>query len=215
MTIPNEQNARACWAWFKQNTDLPDVAVAAILGNIWAESNFLPNNLENRLNIQSNITDAEYCRQVNAGTYRFKDWKTCRDSFARDSGGFGLAQWTLRERKFELYDKTVAAGIPVEDLQTQCALAWEELRRDFAFVNKVLHTSNDLRTCTVEFLVKFENPAVKSDDVQNLRTKYAQTVFDAYSGKQITEPVPVKKKRTKTEIIFDIRKLFDELEDCD
>lgn len=161
------------------------------------------------MNLQLNMNDDEYCRQVNAGTYRYKDYRTARESFAHDTGGFGLAQWTLSSRKDELYTRTVGSGKPVEDLSVQCGLAWAELIRDFPGVYKLMHNSSDLRACTVEFLFKFENPAVKSADVQNLRTKYAQNIYDAFHGVPVAAP---EKPSREKQLIAEIRERLDELE---
>ncbi len=205
MTIPNQQNARACWDWLKSHTDLSDVAIAALLGNFWAESSFMPNNLENRMNSVLGLSDAEYTAQVTDGSYRYGDRDTARASFAHDTGGYGLAQWTYSTRKLALYDRTVAKGIPLDSIEAQCEFAFDEILRLYITTYAVLAMSNDIRTCTVQVLKEYENPADQSDAMKNRRTEYAQAIYDAFHTSSIVSDNKIE------QIINDITAKLNEL----
>ena len=196
MDIPNGQNALACWNWFKNNSDLPDVAIAALLGNFQAESGFMPNNLENRANYQFNISDEGYCKAVNDKSYS-------RERFVNDAAGFGLAQWTYGPRKAKLYDSTVAKNIPVENLNTQCEYALYELKQLFPSVYKFIKESNDIRASTVKVLCEYENPADQSDRMKSMRTQYAENIYQAFHSKE--------SENEADQIINDIKTKLDKL----
>ena len=57
-------------------------AVAGIMGNLYAESGLMPNNLQNTYNNKLGKTDAEYTAAVDNGNY---------GNFVKDSAGYGLA----------------------------------------------------------------------------------------------------------------------------
>lgn len=72
-------------------------AAAGAMANIYHESEFFSGNLENKYNEQFGITDEEYTARVDNGAYT-------KEQFIGDSAGYGLAQWTSRDRKEGLYD---------------------------------------------------------------------------------------------------------------
>ncbi len=60
------------------------------MGNLYAESGLMPNNLQNTYNNKLGKTDAEYTAAVDNGSY---------GNFIKDSAGYGLAQWTYWSKK--------------------------------------------------------------------------------------------------------------------
>ena len=76
------------------NTLLKDIknefGVAGLMGNLYAESGIRSNNLQNTYSKKFGLTDEEYTKQVDNGTYT---------NFVKDSAGYGLAQWTYWSRK--------------------------------------------------------------------------------------------------------------------
>ena len=64
LAVSNEEQI---WVYLR-GKGLSQPAVAGIMGNLQAESGYLPNNLENVANNRLGITDAEFTAMVDDGT---------------------------------------------------------------------------------------------------------------------------------------------------
>ena len=91
---------------------------AGLVGNLYAESGLSHTNLQNTYDKKLGYTDAAYTAAVDSGTY---------DNFARDSAGYGLAQWTYWSRKQNLLDYARGKGKSVGDLETRLEFLLKEL----------------------------------------------------------------------------------------
>lgn len=89
-------------------------AVASgIMANIFRESSFFPNNLEDsKENEALDLTDVKYTAAVDNGSYS-------REKFVHDGYGYGLIQWTYWSRKQGLYDYAKAEGKSIGDCLMQ------------------------------------------------------------------------------------------------
>ena len=67
-----------------------DIGAAAMVGNLFAESGLTPYNLQNSYARKLKMTDEEYTKAVDDGSYT---------AFATDKAGYGFAQWTSKARK--------------------------------------------------------------------------------------------------------------------
>lgn len=67
--------------------------VAGLMGNLFVESALSPINLQGTYEKKLGYTDVTYTEAVDNGTYT---------NFAKDSAGYGLAQWTYKTRKANL-----------------------------------------------------------------------------------------------------------------
>ena len=67
------------------------VASSAICGNIKAESNGNPRNLQNSFEVRIGKSDDQYTEDVDSGRYT---------NFVNDSAGYGLVQWTYHSRLY-------------------------------------------------------------------------------------------------------------------
>lgn len=157
----------------------------AILGNVQAESGFVPNNLEDLYNNRLNVTDAQYTANVDNNSYT---------NFAYDRCGYGLAQWTYPTRKQNLLNYVKSKNKSIGDLNTQVEFLIKELKQDFPGIWNQLISSHDLYNLTNTLLEKWENPQVKNI---TLRYKYAQnwydTLKDLRSENNMTESQAIKK----------------------
>lgn len=94
------------------------IAVAGVMGNIYAESGFKTNNLENSYESKLGYTDETYTKAINDGLYT-------REQFISDhnnkncGAGYGLAQWTYYSRKAGLYDFAKSKGVCIDDENMQ------------------------------------------------------------------------------------------------
>ena len=138
----------------------------AILGNVQAESGFVPNNLEDSFNTRLGISDEQYTAAVDNGSYT---------NFTTDGCGYGLAQWTYGTRKEKFLKYIKAHGKSIADLDGQINFLIKEFQEDFSALWSQLKTSKDLYNLTWILLDKWENPQVKNIDT---RYQYAQNWFN-------------------------------------
>ena len=161
-------NAEKLWNFFK-GKGLTNEAIAGIMGNIKAESNFEPTNLQNSYEKSLGFTDDSYTKAVDNKSYT---------NFVNDAAGYGLAQWTYYSRKQKLLDYARANGLSIGDLGIQAEHLYNELG-DYGLLSKLNGMSVFNASKTV--LQDYEKPAGwdKSETI-NKRAAYAQSIYDAF-----------------------------------
>lgn len=87
-----------------------EYAAAGAMGNIWQESGFITNNLQNSYESSLGMNDTEYTTKVDDGTYT---------NFVNDSAGYGLCQWTDSSRKQGLLSYIQTKGVSISDANSQ------------------------------------------------------------------------------------------------
>lgn len=131
---------------------LTPAGACAMMGNWAAESELIPNNVENRCT----LGDFDYTMAVDTGTISRYQWKV-------DAYGYGLAQWTFPSRKEGLYDLAKKKGVSVGDEQTQCEYCIQELHADeFISLYKYLCTTDDLAEATKRICTDYEMPKINN-----------------------------------------------------
>lgn len=158
--------------------------VAALMGNLSAESGLNPKNLENlcerRLKEAGKpyYTDEAYTAAVDSGII---DRAEFLNPLPGKQYGYGLAQWTSVGRKAGLYDLAKAKGVSIGDLETQLEYLCKELRSSYKSVMSALKNATSVKEASDIVLVKFENPKNKSDSVKNGRASKGQAFYDKYA----------------------------------
>ena len=147
--------------------------VAGLMGNLYAESGLRPDNLQNSYERKFGLTDQEYTRRVDSGTYT---------QFVNDQAGYGLAQWTFHTRKNALLDFARSRGTSIGDLQMQLDFLWKELSEKYPALVHTLQTTKSIREASNAVLFQFERPADQGISVQNTRASFGETYFGRYSG---------------------------------
>ena len=90
-----------------------DQATAAVIGNIYVDSNYDSNKLSDKGIKDLRLKDGEeYAKNV-------KDLAYSQEKFENDGYGFGLMQWSNKEDKKKIYEKSVAKNISLGDMSTQ------------------------------------------------------------------------------------------------
>lgn len=173
MALMGTTNTEKIWNYLKAH-GLNDYGIAGLMGNLYAESGLLPNNLQNSYEGKLGYTDTTYTAAVDDGTY---------NAFSSDSAGYGLAQWTYSTRKAGLLAYAKAAGKSIGDLEIQLEYLMKELKEGYAAVLSVLKTATTVLEASNAVLTKFERPANQSASVQNKRAEYGQKYYDAYASK--------------------------------
>ncbi len=162
------------WYYLKDE-GLTDCGAAGLMGNLFAESGLKPTNLQNSFETKLGYTDSEYTNAVDSGSYSAY-------SFAHDSAGYGLAQWTYWSRKEGLYNYAKSQGASIGDLEMQLGYLVQELRGSYSSVWSTLTSATTVREASNKVLFDFEQPANQSTAVQNERTDYGFTYYNKYAG---------------------------------
>lgn len=169
-------NPEYIWSFFKSK-GLNDFAIAGLLGNLFAESNLLPINLQNTFEKKLGMTDAEYTAAVDQGIY---------NNFVKDSAGYGLAQWTYYSRKEALLEFAHAQKKSIGDLYMQLEFLWNELQA-YKSLMKKLNNADSVRSASDAVLHDFEAPADQSESVEIKRESYSQDYYNKYAVCKHTE----------------------------
>lgn len=165
-------NEQAIWDFLKAK-GFNDFATAGLMGNLKAESALNPMNLQNSYEKKLGMTDEEYVKKVDNGTYK---------NFSSDAAGFGLAQWTSGGRKKNLYNFIKEKSKSIGDLNCQLEFLYKELSESYKTVFNTLKTATSVREASDVVLLKFEIPANRGEEVQKLRASYGQKFYDQYAN---------------------------------
>lgn len=173
--LTGKTNEEKIWNYLKAQ-GLTDCGVAGLMGNLYAESGLNPKNLQNTYEKKLGYTDETYTAAVDGGGYT---------NFAKDSAGYGLAQWTYWSRKENLLKFARAAGKSVGDLETQLAFLLSELG-SYGLLD-TLKAATSVKAASDTILLKFEKPAsMNSETTQTKRAGYGQGYYDKYTKKPTT-----------------------------
>lgn len=153
-------------------------AAAGIMGNTHAESANRPDNLQNSGNTRLNMTDDQYTKAVDNGTYSAQ-------SFIHDQQGYGLCQWTYWSRKKALLDMAKKKCKSISDIYIQADYMVKELKQ-YGIYKKIV-SSKDIKYVTKVILLEFEKPASvlrkTEEEVQTViddRYMYANVIYNKY-----------------------------------
>ena len=182
---PQGGNEKTIWN-FLTGKGLNAYAVAGIMGNLYAESGLMPNNLQNTYNNKLGKTDAEYTAAVDNGSY---------GNFVKDSAGYGLAQWTYWSRKQALLNHAKQAGVSIADLNMQLGFLWEELQ-GYTAVMAALKKAGSVRAASDAVLTGYEKPADQSETVKKKRAEYGEGYYKKYAAGNGTKYYRVRKSWT-------------------
>lgn len=171
----NKENDEIIWDFFK-NKGLNDFAVAGLMGNLKAESNLRPDNLQNSFEGRLG-SDEEYTKKVDSG-------KISRHSFANDHSGYGLAQWTWHTRKEALYDYAKEKGASIADLTMQLEYLWIELQR-YTKTMSVLANAKSVYEASTIVLTDFEKPANQGNSVRDQRARFGDEFYNKFSHNEV------------------------------
>lgn len=158
-------------------------AVSGLMGNIYAESALLTNNLQDSYQKKLGFTDETYTAAVDNGTY---------GDFATDKAGYGLCQWTSSGRKQGLLGLCMVRECSVSDLTAQLDYLWKELNGDYTHVLNGLKKAATVSEAARLVMCKFEMPADQSEAKQLERVSYAEEIYKQYAETKtetITEDV--------------------------
>lgn len=166
-------NEQKIWNFFKSK-GLNDYACAGLMGNLSAESNLNPHNLQNTYERSLGFTDDEYVHAIDNGTYT-------KDQFVYDQAGAFLAQWTYWSRKKALYEYAKSKGTSIGDLTMQLEFLYQELSTSYKGVLSTLKNATSILEASNAVLLDFERPADQSVAVQQKRESFGKKYYDKYA----------------------------------
>lgn len=175
MSLIGNTNEEKIWN-FLSKKGLNAYGIAGLMGNLYAESGLRPNNLQNTYEKSLNMTDDEYTKAVDNGSY---------GNFVKDKAGYGLAQWTYWGRKQNLYNFVKGTGKSIGDLETQLDFLWKELSEGYKAVLNILKSAKTVLEASNAVLLQYERPANQGSSVQQKRADYGQGYYDKYAGKNV------------------------------
>ena len=146
--------------------------VAGLMGNIYLESGFSPTNLQGTYERKFGMSDWEYTRAVDNGTY---------GNFVYDSAGYGLVQWTWWSWKAELLQFARSRGTSIGDMNTQLELLYRQLSNHSSNVYNNILYAKDVRQSAVSVMLDFEKPGNQSWAAQQNRTNAGIDVYSVHS----------------------------------
>lgn len=151
------------------DVNLSSNGACALMANIFCESGFKANNLQNSFNRKLGLTDEEYTKQVDNGTYQ---------NFVHDSAGYGLEQWTYWSRKENMQKYHEAMQKSIGDTEAQIGFIIYELSASYRSIFEELKTNKSIRELSDLVLTKLERPADQSDAVKEKRASIGYLLYD-------------------------------------
>lgn len=174
-----------------------EYGVASMMGNLKAESNLNPKNMENYYESRLGFTDETYVQAIDNGTYT-------KDQFVYDQVGFSICQWTYWSRKKAFYEYVKSKGVSIGDLEAALEFLYQELSTSYKGVLSTLKNATSILEASNAVLFKFENPADQSVSVQNYRASLGQKFYDKYAGKKVETTKETVQVTTQTPVANDI-----------
>lgn len=182
--LVGSSNSEKIWN-FLLSKGLNEYGTAGLLGNLDCESGLKPNNLQDTGNTKLGMTDDEYTKSVDNGTYT-------KEQFVYDGFGYSLPQWTWYQRKKNYYEYAKFKNKSVGDLETSLEYLYKELTESYPSVLNTLKTATSVLEASNAVLLKFECPADQSASMQNKRAAYGQSYYNKYAKKGSNAIMTVK-----------------------
>ena len=173
MSLTGKNNEEKIWNYLKTKLT-NEFGIAGIMGNIQAESGFVPNNMQNSYESKLGFTDETYTKAVDDGSYT---------NFIKDSVGYGLVQWTFWSLKQDFYNYAKSKNASIGDLEIQLEFLCKQLSEDYPAVWNACKNATNVKDASNAMLLKFERPADQSEAVQNKRAGYGEAIYAKYATK--------------------------------
>ena len=179
------------WHYLKHK-GFSDIAAAALLGNMEAESNCVSCRLQGDFTTGFKRS-IDYTAQVDAG-------KISRHEFIYDGpggGGYGLCQWTYPTRKAGLYDLAEEQGVSIGDEFIQVEWLMRELwQEEYRSVREILANSVSIKECSDVIIKQFLRPADQSEAVCKYRADLGREFYQQFSDAEAEDPEGIPEEGT-------------------
>ena len=176
MSLQGNSNEEKIWNYLMSKFNNA-YGVAGLMGNLYAESGFRSENLQNSYEKSLGLSDIEYTTKVDNGTYT---------NFVKDKAGYGLAQWTYWSRKQNLLNFAKAQNKSIGDLEMQLNFLYQELQ-GYKTIFSTIKNATSIREASDCVLTQYERPANQDTSVQEKRASYGQSTYDKFAKKTTTQ----------------------------
>lgn len=190
MALVGNSNEEKIWNFLKSK-GLNDYGTASLMGNLYAESGLNSKNLENAGNTRLGMTDDEYTRAVDNGSYT-------KEQFIYDGFGYSLPQWTYHTRKKAYYEYMKSQNKSIGDLEASLEFLHKELGESYPAVLNTLKNAKSVLEGSNAVLLKYERPADQSASMQSKRASYGQAYYNKYAGKTLNGDDTVSEFKMRT-----------------
>lgn len=187
MSLNGNTKEERIWNYLK-GCGFSDAGTAGLMGNLYAESGLISNNVQNCFEKRLGVTDRTYTASVDSGD---------RKDFAHDGAGYGLAQWTFWARKQNLQVFAKDNGKSIGDLEMQLNFLMKELSESYCPLLHILETADTVRAVSDAVLLKFECPADQSEAVKLKRAGYGLNYYGKYAVKGEVKVLKLTEHMTK------------------
>ena len=178
-----DMNKQTIWEYLKSK-GFSNVAAAALMGNMEAESNCVAHRLQGDFT-SGFERSVEYTQKVDNG-------EISRHDFSHNGlggGGYGLMQWTYPTRKAGLYDLAQEECLSVGDAFIQVEWLVRELwQPEFKPVLEILQNSVSIRDCSDVLVKKYLRPADQSEAVCAYRAKLGREFYQEFADGEAEDP---------------------------
>lgn len=160
--------------------------VAAVMGNLMAESSLIP------ICATGKNKTSKYVEDADSGLV----------DFVNDKVAFGLAQWCASSRKKKLWEFVKANGKSVGDLDTQLNFLWKELSESYPVTCEMMQQAKDIRSASDAFMTRYEKPGDQSETMKQRRANYGLKFYNQFAQaeqKPASEPA-VKTVKARTQV---------------
>ena len=161
-------NEQIIWSYLSAKLKNP-YGVAALMGNLFAESSLNPINANN-VKKKLGLTNEQYTAIADSRK---------NDNFVTDGIAYGLAQWCYKTRKQGLLSLARQENKSVGDIYLQLEYLWQELQK-YKTVLNALYNAKSIKEASDIVLLRYEKPANTSDKVKEKRALYGQKYHDKY-----------------------------------
>lgn len=159
------------------------IGVAAMMGNLFAESGIVPYRCEKDNNSTNKfLASKNYTKDVDSGVV--SESAFVNGGLYEGKPGYGLAQWSYYSRKQALYNMWKNGNYDsIGNIDLALAYLKSELEtHGYNDTLTVLQNATDIRAASNHVLFYFENPTLQGQEVQDKRYAYSQDIYDTFNG---------------------------------
>lgn len=191
---------------------------AGVMGNLQAESvGCLPSRVEALLiqrykeqgfhswpyGLYDQKTSELYTKEIDNGTITKEEFLSPRQyTGKKHQYGYGLAQWTTKERKEKLWSFTRDKGKSIADIQGQIDFLVYQLKNISSSIWSIVSTTDSINEASDIILTKFEAPA-NANKLKATRRQYSKEYYNLYKNRKVIQSKKEEKMAKQRKITVD------------
>lgn len=162
------------WNYLK-GVGLNQYGIAALMGGLYSMSGLVATNLAKGSATKLGYADATYTKAVDTGSYT---------KFSTDGSGYGLLQWTHRERKANLLSFAKTQKTSIGDIMMQLAFVVNELKKSYKSVYTRLTNAISVQEAANAVATSYIGDS--SSSMKTKVAKYGQSYYNKYAKEDKT-----------------------------